>query len=644
MLRLGILWMAIGAAGVWAQSSPISELKYVSVADLRSQPPPTRPCYAEVQGYSWPGDGGGGFFFWDGKCTEADEGGAYFKAEGADEGRWFRILAGKRASVLMWGARGDGKTDDAPAIQRALDFVSKAGFTLLEFPPAIYALNRWIEPAGNAAWRYTHLALGRQAGPPVQLTMRGPGATLLSVANGPEVNSSRNTILQIYENIKEFRAEGLTFERRMDPGTQQFRQGVNVTDNSGESVILKEVPTDLIGFYDCTFIDCQRALTVNRAIVSQGINCLDVVRCRFLYPKGSNSTRKDGGSQVALAGCDVENLNCSDSYAEGCSEQGLNSPNGLPIDGFWFGTGRRAIIKGCTLTRFWFEGIYAMNLEPAIYIEKLNVPAEGEVVEISIPKGTTKEVLSLFGVGKKVYINKHNGYYTIESADLLRLQLRREAAISTMIGQANPGTEAKGVFCRLVGGTEDISTTVTDCIFEGGSVNGMEKQENSLDPAIRIEVGQCVLTDNIFIKNNRCVVLCMDESSPNAQKGTIISGNIFQSAGTYHGGGKQPYLLMSDIIGGIIENNGFTFDHPESENPLWGMQVAFGNGGKTVLRGNTFRMVEGDTTKVNAIGRVFKDGSKIVAEGNIFDGVMPGAVEDPAAGLIGENTNLQPTK
>ena len=337
MLRLGILWLAIGAAGVWAQSSPISELKYVSVADLRSQPSPSRACYAEVQGYSWPGDGGGGFFFWDGKCTEADEGGAYFKAEGSDEGRWFRIFAGKRASVLMWGARGDGKTDDAPAIQRALDFVSKAGFTLLEFPPATYALNRWIEPAGNAAWRYTHLALGRQAGPPVQLTMRGPGATLLSVANGPEENSSRNTILQLYENIKEFRAEGLTFERRMDPGTQEFRQGVNVTDNTGQGNLLQEIPTHLIGFYDCTFIDCHRALTVGRGLLHQGIDQLDVVGCRFLYPRASNSTSKDGGGQVAFAGCDVENLNCINSYAEGCDESGVNSPNGLPKDGFWCG-------------------------------------------------------------------------------------------------------------------------------------------------------------------------------------------------------------------------------------------------------------------------------------------------------------------
>lgn len=59
---------------------------------------------------------------------------------------------------------------------------------------------------------------------------------------------------------------------------------------------------------------------------------------------------------MALAGCDVENLNCINSYAEGCDESGVNSPNGLPKDGFWFGTGRRTLIDGCTLRRFWVEG------------------------------------------------------------------------------------------------------------------------------------------------------------------------------------------------------------------------------------------------------------------------------------------------
>ncbi|MFA9196412.1 MAG: hypothetical protein ACEQSM_02235 [Aliarcobacter sp.] len=632
--------MAIGVAGLWAQSSPISELKYVTVADLRSQPPPTRPCYAEVQGYSWPGDGGGGFFFWDGKCTEADEGGAYFKAEGADEGRWFRIFAGKRASVLMWGARGDGKTDDAPAIQRALDFVSKAGFTLLEFPPATYALNRWIEPAGNAAWKYTHLALGRQAGPPVQLTMRGPGATLLSVANGPEVNSSRNTILQIYENIKEFRAEGLTFERRMEPGSGNFRQGVNVTDNTGQGNLLQEIPTHLIGFYDCTFIDCHRALTVGRGLLHQGIDQLDVVGCRFLYPRASNSTRQDGGGQVAFAGCDVENLNCINSYAEGSDESGVNSPNGLPKDGFWFGTGRRTLIDGCTLKRFWVEGIYVLDPEPGLYVEKVVIPEVGEVVEIPIARGTDPKLVELFSIGTAVYLNKRNGYYKVEKTGSFSLTLRRLAQPSPMVPGPKGGEEAKGIFCKRTGTTDDISTTVTGCTFEGGPIPGMSSERDGLDPALRVDAGELILSGSTFSDSETTLMFYLDEATPSGQKGSVLSNNTFKDSGKARGGKNQISLVDIAIIGGTIAGNNFIIEKADPTPQFKCLEVGFGAGGSTVVRGNTFRveeMVPG--AKILAIWRDFREG-KMVADGNVFDGVDAGAVDDPAANFEGKNIKI----
>lgn len=640
MLRLGIFWMAIGATGVWAQSSPISELKYVTVADLRSQPPPSRACYAEVQGYSWPGDGGGGFFFWDGKCTEADEGGAYFKAEGADEGRWFRIFAGKRASVLMWGARGDGKTDDAPAIQRALDFVSKASFTLLEFPPATYALNRWIEPAGNAAWRYTHLALGRQAGPPVQLTMRGPGATLLSMANGPEVNSNRNTILQLYENIKEFRAEGLTFERRMEPGTQEFRQGVNVTDNTGQGNLLQEIPTHLIGFYDCTFIDCHRALTVGRGLLHQGIDQLDVVGCRFLYPRASNSTSKDGGGQVALAGCDVENLNCINSYAEGCDESGVNSPNGFPKDGFWFGTGRRTLIDGCTLKRFWVEGIYVLDSEPGLYVEKVVIPEVGGEVEIPVAKGTTPKLVELFPVGTEVYLNQRNGYYVVEKAGSFSLTLRRLPQPSLMTPGAKGGEEVKGSFYKKTDTTDDISTTITGCTFEGGAIRGMPTDRDGLDPAVRVDAGELILEGNTFSNTQKVLLLFQDEANPNSQKGSILANNKILDSGKARGQNKQVSIIDVNIIGGLVVANSFIIKKPSPIPQFKCLEVGFGSGGLTVVRGNTFRVEERvEGSNILAIWMDCKQG-KMVAEGNVFDGVDAGAAEDPSANFEGKNIKM----
>jgi hypothetical protein len=470
--------------------------------------------------------------------------------------------------------------------------------------------------------------------------MRGPGATLLSVAKGPEVNSSRNTILQIYENIKEFRAEGLTFERRMEPGSNEFRQGVNVTDNTGQGNLLQEIPTHLIGFYDCTFIDCHRALTVGRGLLHQGIDQLDVVGCRFLYPRASNSTSKDGGGQVAFAGCDVENLNCINSYAEGCDESGVNSPNGLPKDGFWFGTGRRTLIDGCTLKRFWVEGIYVLDPEPGLYVEKVLIPEVGELVEIPIAKGTASKLVDLYPVGTRVYLSKGNGYYSVEKTGNFSLTLRRKDQPSPMVPGPKGGEEVKGIFCKKTGTTDDISTTIIGCSFEGGAIRGMSSERDGLDPALRVGVGELILNGNTFSDSETTLMFFLDEATPNSQKASVLSNNTFKDAGKARVGKKQISFVDISIIGGMIAGNNFIIKKADQEALFKCLQVGFGAGGSTVVRGNTFRVEERvEGAKVLAIWRDFREG-KMVADGNVFDGVDPGAVEDPTANFEGKNVKI----
>ena len=468
--------------------------------------------------------------------------------------------------------------------------------------------------------------------------MRGPGATLLSVANGPEVNSSRNTILQIYENVKEFRAEGLTFERRVEPGANEFRQGVNVTDNTGQGNLLQEIPTHLIGFYDCTFIDCHRALTVGRGLLHQGIDQLDVVGCRFLYPRASNSTNKDGGGQVALAGCDVENLNCINSYAEGCDESGVNSPNGLPKDGFWFGTGRRTLIDGCTLKRFWVEGMAIFNLEPKIYFEEVTIPEVGEAVEIPIAKGNSPKVQELFPKGTEVFLSGKNGYYMVEKKENLSLTLRRQPQPSEMVGGPKAGDKVKGVFCGIAGATEDISTTITGCIFEGGPIAGMTTQSGGFDPAVRVGAGRLVMSGNLFLDAQTALMLVLDEATPQAQVDSLIANNIFTFSGNERKGKKDVYLCQLSVIGATVTGNTFTVRAPDSEMSFTCLELGFGEGGGSAATGNTFRATQ-LKGNVKGIGRWSQVG-KMVAEGNVFDGVDPGAAEDPSSNFEGKNIKL----
>jgi len=72
-----------------------------------------------VQGYNTIGDGGGGNFFWDSGSTETENLITIFESDEGGTGRWIR--QGLYLDVKMGGAVGDGVTDDAEAIQRALD-------------------------------------------------------------------------------------------------------------------------------------------------------------------------------------------------------------------------------------------------------------------------------------------------------------------------------------------------------------------------------------------------------------------------------------------------------------------------------------------------------------------------------------------
>lgn len=76
-------------------------------------------CCILVNGYADHADGGGGIFCYKPSSTAADDGGTVIKPT-SGSGRWHRSFSGP-LNVRWFGAKGDGKQDDAPAIQRAVD-------------------------------------------------------------------------------------------------------------------------------------------------------------------------------------------------------------------------------------------------------------------------------------------------------------------------------------------------------------------------------------------------------------------------------------------------------------------------------------------------------------------------------------------
>ena len=103
-----------------------------------------------VQGYYAAGDGGEGTFTFNSASLSADDAGAFVKPSNvAGAGRWVRQF-NNDAKPEMWGARGNGTTDDQPAIQRAIRFVELTPPYKLFFDCKTYLLSTF-------AWKLAKL-------------------------------------------------------------------------------------------------------------------------------------------------------------------------------------------------------------------------------------------------------------------------------------------------------------------------------------------------------------------------------------------------------------------------------------------------------------------------------------------------------
>jgi hypothetical protein len=106
-----------------------------TIADLRARTGNANQDEAHVQGYYAQGDGGGGVFYFNSSSTDSDNGGTVIAPTGIPpSGRWHREKAAP-LNVKWFGAKGDGSTNDAIALQKALDTSGN-----LFFPAGVYII------------------------------------------------------------------------------------------------------------------------------------------------------------------------------------------------------------------------------------------------------------------------------------------------------------------------------------------------------------------------------------------------------------------------------------------------------------------------------------------------------------------------
>lgn len=135
-------------AGAWVDRTDVTlrgDINVVvkvfeSVADMKADATLIVGQKCRTLGYYAVGDGGGNDYIIVAAATGTDDGGSYIDLSGS--GFQAKGLFGVYINVKQFGAKGDGVTDDAQKIQKAIDFSSKS---IVKMPAGTYIVNSSIK-------------------------------------------------------------------------------------------------------------------------------------------------------------------------------------------------------------------------------------------------------------------------------------------------------------------------------------------------------------------------------------------------------------------------------------------------------------------------------------------------------------------
>jgi hypothetical protein len=146
-------------AGFVAGNTPtIATLRTLPVAPLVSN------VSVAISGYYAAADGGGGTFTWAPASTAADDGGSVIKPAGVSgAGRWVRVVNGP-LSIRMFGAKGDGATNDGPSIRAAYLATTALGGRALRCPAGTFIIGSTVAPTSGVTFEGGRDCIVKSAG------------------------------------------------------------------------------------------------------------------------------------------------------------------------------------------------------------------------------------------------------------------------------------------------------------------------------------------------------------------------------------------------------------------------------------------------------------------------------------------------
>lgn len=393
-----------------------------NIALLRSSSTPyqTEGTDVNVQGYYAASDDGGGTFRFNSSSLFSDNSATIIRPNNiaaASPGRWVRQFQNGYACAEMWGARGDGLSDDSRFIHAAVDYVSLSGASLgytLNLNSKTYFLSTY-DVKGNTQFMQSgdfflapFICIGYYPGRNYkhQFNLIGTANTVLCASNlasrsqvqwaagrrtikwenGQETVNGARMFISLRSSVTACRIKNITFFNdgfntlqlganyltptgavSSNPNGLQFYTsstgGIEETSNTGGSTWGTAEDTlyrEYIAVNDCKFINISfRPINAGSCVATgSGTQTWYVTGCQFLNPKGSDSSDTGGGSQATYWNSGTRRLYFTENFSEGSTFTDVRCPNGLAVDGNIIAMPLETYVERCTFARHSVETLY----------------------------------------------------------------------------------------------------------------------------------------------------------------------------------------------------------------------------------------------------------------------------------------------
>jgi len=308
-----------------------------TINDLKATPV-TSGTFVLVNSYSTPGDGGGGYFYGvtgAATGTYVDNGGTIILPTGGDgSSAWLRDFDGVY-DVTFFGAKGDGVTDDAPAIQATFNAIVASGAPATAYiPQGTYSIESTLELDGAFICLEAYALLDASA------ITNGAAISIKTTSNNEVTN---------YNMAAPFgRQAAITGNLRLKgPGyTYRFSTGILFNDDTGAGI-----PTGVLQ---------------NVMVSSFGVGVL-----YYNYAWGAT-----------LIGCHI-----------------LNCDYNILVPGDMVGGGERNSHYSCLLANGFTANVQVDAANVDMYFTNCSLDYPGQAVALGSISGTTFTVTSMVSTG-----------------------------------------------------------------------------------------------------------------------------------------------------------------------------------------------------------------------------------------------------